>query len=56
MLGGYTTFSSYELDAYGLATRRQGGLFTAYWAGSIAAGLVAAYLGHLLADLAVAAP
>ena len=44
ILGGYTTFSSFLLDAAHL--RRQGGpAWLLYWVGSVAAGLVAAALG-----------
>ncbi len=56
ILGGYTTFSSYELDAYGLATRRDGRGYWVYWAGSILAGLVAASIGHVLGDALVGTP
>jgi len=49
ILGGYTTFSSYELDALGLAAGKDRRPFAAYWVGSIVAGLAAAYLGHQLA-------
>ena len=40
ILGGYTTFSSYELDAMGLAAGKDRRPFAAYWVGSIVAGLV----------------
>jgi fluoride exporter len=44
VLGGYTTFSSFQLDAAHL--RRQGGpAWLLYWVGSVAAGLAAAALG-----------
>ena len=44
VLGGYTTFSSFQLDAAHL--RKQGGpAWLLYWIGSVAAGLVAAALG-----------
>jgi len=44
VLGGYTTFSSFQLDAAHLRT--QGGpAWLLYWVGSVAAGLVAAALG-----------
>jgi len=44
VLGGYTTFSSLQLDAAHL--RRQGGpVWVLYWVGSVVAGLVAAALG-----------
>lgn len=47
VLGGYTTFSSYELDAYALARHASRLTLVAYWVGSIAVGLVSAWLGHL---------
>jgi CrcB protein len=48
-LGGYTTFSSFEYDAY-LATRSgQTGVALAYLAGSVAAGYVAVRLGVAVA-------
>lgn len=50
VLGGYTTFSSYELDAYGLARKRDRVTLAAYWIGSIVVGLVLAWLGHILGD------
>jgi CrcB protein len=50
VLGGYTTFSSYELDAYGLARKRDRVTLAMYWIGSIVVGLVFAWLGHILGD------
>jgi fluoride exporter len=50
VLGGYTTFSSFQLDTAHL--RKQGGpAWLLYWAGSVAAGLGAAALGAAAAEL-----
>jgi CrcB protein len=50
VLGGYTTFSSFQLDAAKL--RRKGGRgWVLYGVGSVAAGLVAAALGAVAARL-----
>ena len=50
VLGGYTTFSSYQVDTANLYNtgRRAWAL---YWAGSVAAGLIAAMLGAITAKL-----
>ena len=50
--GGYTTFSSYELDTYLLTKNQVAGraILAAYWIGSVIAGLAFAWLGHLLGD------
>ena len=50
MLGGYTTFSSYQLDTANLYNKGTRGL-AFYWIGSVAAGLVAAALGAITARL-----
>lgn len=50
VLGGYTTFSSYQLDAYGLVEKRDRTTLVAYWIGSIVVALVFAWLGHLLGN------
>jgi fluoride exporter len=50
VLGGYTTFSSYQLDTANLYNKRTRGL-TFYWIGSVAAGLIAAALGAITARL-----
>jgi CrcB protein len=50
VLGGYTTFSSFQLDAVHLH-RKGGPAWVLYWAGSVAAGLVAAALGATAARL-----
>jgi fluoride exporter len=44
-LGGFTTFSTYELDARGLLASGQPGLALAYVAGSVVAALVAVTVG-----------
>ena len=49
VLGGYTTFSSYQLDTANLYKKRARGLAAFYWIGSVAAGLVAAALGAIIA-------
>ena len=50
VLGGYTTFSSYQLDTAHLYKKGTRG-WALYWAGSVAAGLVAAALGAIAAKL-----
>ncbi len=50
MLGGYTTFSSYQLDTAGLYNKGARGLGF-YWIGSVAAGLIAAALGAITGKL-----
>ena len=50
VLGGYTTFSSYQLDTANLYNKGRGG-WALYWAGSVAAGLIAATLGAITAKL-----
>jgi len=49
VLGGYTTFSSMQLDAVKLSGKRRGGLSMSYLVLSVAAGLLAAVLGAALA-------
>ena len=50
VLGGYTTFSSMQLDAANLsATRRSGIVAASYLLLSVAAGMLAAELGAALA-------
>jgi len=49
VLGGYTTFSSMQLDAVKLSAKRRGGLATSYLVLSIAAGLLAGAIGAALA-------
>ena len=50
VLGGYTTFSSYQLDTANLYKKGGRGLVF-YWIGSVAAGLIAAALGAITARL-----
>jgi fluoride exporter len=49
LLGGYTTFSSYELDTVTAYNRREQVIAFLYWVGSVAAGLLAAALGWWIA-------
>ena len=49
VLGGYTTFSSMQLDAAKLAEKRRGGLAASYLLLSVLAGLLAGALGAGLA-------
>jgi fluoride exporter len=50
VLGGYTTFSSYQLDTANLYNKgRRGWVF--YWISSVAAALIAAALGAITATL-----
>ena len=51
VLGGYTTFSAYQLDAANLYNKGGRGCAAVYWAGSVAAGLIAAALGAITARL-----
>lgn len=50
-LGGYTTFSSYEFEAYTLLDRRAIIPAVVYMAGSVACGFLAAVFGVHLAHL-----
>jgi fluoride exporter len=45
LLGGYTTFSSYEMDTVTAYNKPERGIAFLYWVGSVAAGLLAAALG-----------
>ncbi len=49
ILGGFTTFSAFSLDALLLARDGQALRALVYAVGSVASGLVAAYLGTLVA-------
>jgi CrcB protein len=49
VLGGYTTFSSMQLDAAKLADKQHGRLAAFYLSMSVAVGLLAALLGAALA-------
>jgi fluoride exporter len=51
VLGGYTTFSSYQLDTDNLYKKRARGLAAIYWIGSVAVGLIAAALGAITAKM-----
>jgi fluoride exporter len=51
VLGGYTTFSSYQLDTANLYNKKEHGVAALYWISSLGAGLVAAALGAWLAKL-----
>lgn len=48
ILGGFTTFSAFSLDAANLMQRGDMGLAVAYMGGSIAAGIGALFLGLFL--------
>ena len=49
VLGGYTTFSSYQLDTANLYNKGGRGSVFFYWIGSVAAALIAAALGAITA-------
>lgn len=49
LLGGYTTFSSFSMEAINLIEEGQAGLAVAYIGLSVGAGLGALYLGLVLA-------
>ncbi|MBI3795550.1 MAG: fluoride efflux transporter CrcB [Deltaproteobacteria bacterium] len=51
VLGGYTTFSSYQLDTANLYNQKERGVAALYWISSVGAGLVTAALGSWLARL-----
>jgi CrcB protein len=53
VLGGFTTFSTYELDARGLIASGHAGLALAYVAGSVVAALVAVTVGVVAGRLAI---
>jgi fluoride exporter len=53
ILGGYTTFSTFSLDALVLVGDGAALLATLYAAGSVALGLIAAYAGLVLARIAI---
>jgi CrcB protein len=50
LLGSYTTFSTFSLEAWDLLESGRGGLAAAYALGSVALGLAAAGLGIRLAE------
>ena len=49
VLGGYATFSSYQLDTANLYDKGRRGPVFFYWIGSVAAALIAATLGAITA-------
>ena len=49
LLGGYTTFSTFSLEALNLLGSKQGAAFALYVASSCAISLIGAWLGSLLA-------
>jgi CrcB protein len=51
VLGGYTTFSSYQLDTANLYNKGKRGWAALYGVGSVAAGLVVAALGAIAARM-----
>ena len=53
VLGGFTTFSAFSLDAITLYERGQGALAAAYVAGSVILSLAALFVGLTLARSAV---
>ena len=53
VLGGFTTFSTYELDARGLIASGRAGLALVYVAGSVAAALVAVTVGVVAGRLLI---
>ena len=48
ILGGYTTFSTFSQEGFTLIESHDFGVALAFTAGSVAAGIVAVYLGTLL--------
>ena len=54
VLGGFTTFSAFSLDAFALYERGQAGLAAAYILGSVALSILALSLGVLLTRGALA--
>ena len=54
LLGGFTTFSTFALDAYNLYERGQSGLAVGYLLSSVVLGLVALIAGFFLARQLVA--
>jgi len=56
VLGGFTTFSSYSLEAVLMIERRQYGLATAYVAGSVVLAIAALFVGLMIARRTLGAP
>ncbi|MFA4938526.1 fluoride efflux transporter CrcB [Brevundimonas sp.] len=56
VLGGFTTFSSYSLEAVQMIERRQIGLACAYVVGSVVLAILALFVGLMIARRALGAP
>ncbi|TFW10845.1 fluoride efflux transporter CrcB [Brevundimonas intermedia] len=56
VLGGFTTFSSYSLEAAQMIERREIGLAAAYVVGSVVLAIVALFVGLMIARRALGAP
>lgn len=56
VLGGFTTFSSYSLEAVQMIERRQTGLACAYVVGSVVLAILALFVGLMIARRALGAP
>lgn len=55
VLGGFTTFSSYSLEAVQMIERRQIGLACAYVVGSVVLAILALFVGLMIARRALGA-
>lgn len=56
VLGGFTTFSSYSLEAVLMIERRQYGLATTYVVGSVVLAVAALFVGLMIARRTFGAP
>lgn len=56
VLGGFTTFSSYSLEAVQMIERREIGLAAAYVVGSVVLAILALFVGLMIARRALGAP
>ncbi|WP_292020709.1 MULTISPECIES: fluoride efflux transporter CrcB [unclassified Brevundimonas] len=56
VLGGFTTFSSYSLEAVQMIERRQIGLAAAYVIGSVVLAIVALFVGLMIARRSFGVP
>ena len=56
VLGGFTTFSAFSLEAVMMIERRQLGLAAAYVAGSVVLALFALFVGLMIARRVLGAP
>jgi CrcB protein len=56
VLGGFTTFSSYSLEAVQMIERRQIGLAAAYVVGSVVLAIAALFVGLMIARRAFGVP